>query len=264
MISSHIIATILLIFFGTNIMKNLRERNKQIIKLKQQAFEKDRLVKIGLFATSAAHELGSPLSTIAILISDLKNGFKNLKSNSEFIKDFDIIEKQIERCKKIISEILSLHGKKRLEKASPKLLKNAFNELIQEWVNLRCSSNIKEILKYKFIGISDKKIILSDDLKLAFFNIFDNAIEASGISITIEIKIIKNDLSIEVIDCGSGFDKKILDNLCNPNISSKIGHNGMGLYLAINCFKAIDGEVEIVNNKNSGAKVLIKIPLNNL
>jgi len=52
--------------------------------------------------------------------------------------------------------------------------------------------------------------------------------------------------------------------LGNPNISSKIGNNGMGLYLAVNCFKAIDGEVEIVNNKNSGAKVLIKIPLNNL
>lgn len=106
MLLSYIIAAILLLIFINQIMKNLRQRDKKIQNMKSDA-------RTGLLATAAAHELGTPLATIAVILSD----WKKMELQKDMNSDITKIEKQLDRCKKIISEILASSGKKRLEEA---------------------------------------------------------------------------------------------------------------------------------------------------
>ena len=59
----------LLVVFVTRIGRNLRERDTRLANLRQQAAEEDHIVRMGLLASGAAHELGTPLSTLSIILT---------------------------------------------------------------------------------------------------------------------------------------------------------------------------------------------------
>ncbi|MFT5703779.1 MAG: two-component system sensor histidine kinase RegB [Rickettsiales bacterium] len=255
MLVSYVFAAILLLIFITKIIKNLKEGDKQINLLKEQSLQKEQLVRMGLLATGAAHELGTPLSTILVLVGD----WKEMNLNKDLLEDVNIVESQIKHCKNILSKILSSSGNIRYEEAKMIPIKDAFNGLVEEWKNSRKPQN----LIYNFHGKSVKKIILGDMMSQALFNIFDNALEESPNFVLIDIEIDKYDLEIFVEDQGKGFSEHIIEEIGKPNLSTK-NSSGLGLFLALNILSRIDGSLKIANLPNKGAKVVIKIPLKNL
>lgn len=241
MLISYVIATILLLIFITKITKNLKEKDAQVLAQEQ-------LIRMGLLASNAAHELGTPLTTMLVMVSDLK---KELPQN----KDIEIIESQINRCKKIISNIISVLGNSRLEEASKTNAKAAFDDLIKTWVE---NKNPKNLI-YNFNGDENLEIIFDDILKQSLHDVFDNALEASKDWVKINVDINKNNLIITILDQGEGFSGEVLKNLGKSNLSTK-NSSGIGLFLAINSIKRIGGKLEAVNLAN-GAQVKITIKL---
>ncbi len=254
MLISYVFAAILLLIFVTRIIKNLNDGNGKINLLKQQSIEKEQVIRMGLLATGAAHELGTPLSTIAVILSD----WKKMNLEKSLIEDVEVIESELTRCKKILSEILSSSGKVRAEEAKIAPIKKIFDELIKEWSNSRKPQN----LIYNFSGEIEKEIILDNILSQSFFNIFDNALEASPNFILIDVKVVENEIIIGIEDRGKGFDLQILNSIGKPNLTTK-NSSGLGLFLALNTFDRIGGKLEIKNLAN-GAKVIVTIPLKNL
>ncbi len=115
MLLSYIIAAILLVIFITKISKNLRERDIKIL-------EQQEVLRSAMIATAAAHDLGTPLATISVILNDLKTDSEN--KNINIISDITLMEEQIERCKKSLSKILLESGNERLESANKDNLKN--------------------------------------------------------------------------------------------------------------------------------------------
>lgn len=255
MLISYVFAAILLLIFVTKIIKNLKDGDEKINLLKRQSLEKEQVIRMGLLATGAAHELGTPLSTILVILSDWKK--MNLKK--DLIADVEIIEAQIARCKKILSEILSTSGKERLEQARIAPIKEAFDDLIKKWQKSRKPEN----LIYNFEGKSEKKILFDDILTQAFFNIFDNAIEASPDFISIGVLIAQDNIIVSVEDKGKGFDLEIIKQIGKPNLTTK-NSSGLGLFLALNILHRIGGDLKIENLPAGGAKVSLNILLKNL
>jgi len=258
MLISYIIAAVLLLIFVTKIIKNLKDRDENIYLLKQKSLEEEKVVRMALLATGAAHELSTPLSTISVILNDWK-GMNLANSPKELQEDIITMESQLNRCKKILSDILLSSGKARLEQAEMKLAKEAFDSIIEEWKSKRNPQN----LLYNFRGEGAKKIILDDTLIQGFYNIFDNALEESPNMVLIDVVVTKNEINLNVEDCGKGFDKKILQEVGKANITTK-NSNGLGLFLAISSLRRFDGTLQIKNLAEKGAKVEIKIPLKNL
>lgn len=254
MLISYVFATILLLIFVTKIIKNLNERDRDIYLLKQQSNEEEKLIRIALLATGAAHELSTPLSTISVILGDLKKtDFAN--SKEEFLQDIEVMETQLDRCKKTLSDILSYSGNERFEQAKALLAKEAFDSLIAAWNKLRKPKN----LIYDFCIKGDKKIILDEALTQVFFNIFDNAFDESPDWISVKVFENQNEITLEVEDRGGGFRNEILQKIGQPNITTKNG-NGLGLFLAISVLRRIGGSLQAKNLTN-GAQVEIKFPI---
>jgi len=255
MLISYIFAAILLLIFVTKIIKNLQEGDYRINLLERQSLEKEQVIRMGLLATGAAHELGTPLSTISVILGD----WKKMNLQNDLLKDVEIVETQLARCKKILSEILLDSGKERAEQAGIAPLQEAFDNLIKEWSDLRKPQN----LLYDFQGQTDKKIILDNVLAQAFFNIFDNALEASPTFVAIKISSTENEIIISVKDRGKGFSADVLKKIGQPNLTTK-NSSGLGLFLAFNSLHRVGGNLKIENLALGGAEILIKIPLKNL
>jgi len=108
MLVSYMIAAILLVIFTTKISENLRERDIQFL-------EQQEILRSAMLATAAAHDLGTPLATMSVILNDWKK--IDLKT-SDINQDIKVMEQQIERCKKSLSQVLSNSGKERLERAN--------------------------------------------------------------------------------------------------------------------------------------------------
>ncbi len=108
MLISYVIAAFLLLIFITRMARNLR---------RQQEF-----MRSAMLATAAAHDLGTPLNTISVVLADWRKfNLKNMPADLQ--QDLELIESQLERCKEAVSSILSLSGSERLEKANKNDLK---------------------------------------------------------------------------------------------------------------------------------------------
>jgi two-component system sensor histidine kinase RegB len=107
MLISYILAAVLLLVFIGKIIENLRLRDLEIHKMKEQ----NQMVRNAMIATSAAHELSTPLATISVILGD----WKEMNLEKELIKDVEKMEKQLVRCENIISQILENSGRKRVK-----------------------------------------------------------------------------------------------------------------------------------------------------
>ena len=251
MLVSYIILAILLIIFIGKIIKNIRDGEQKIHDLEQQFLKEKQMVEIALFATSSAHNLGSPLSTISVIISD----WIKIHHDKNLQDDIKIIDSQLQKCKNILSEILNYSGKSRLESFESQSLKNCCENLVKNWQK---NYEIKE-LEYEFLCTIEEQFFFDNILTQAIYNVFNNAFEAYKNIMKITFSNDENNLIIKIIDDGDGFDEKVLKNLGKPNLSTKKS-SGFGLYLTIKTLEKINGNLIVKNIKNIGTQVEILIP----
>src|SRR5260370_6398522 len=95
----------LLVIFITRINRNLRARDARLADLREQAAEEEHIVRMGLLASGAAHELGTPLSTVSVILGDWRR-MPSMAADPQLLEEIDEMQAQVQRCKSIVSGIL--------------------------------------------------------------------------------------------------------------------------------------------------------------
>jgi len=251
-----VLAAGLIVIFMTRINRNLRERDAYLADLRQRSAEEDHIVRMGLLASGAAHELGTPLSTIAVILSDWRH-MRGIKRNPELSEDVAEMLAQIERCKSIVTGILMSSGQARGEGTIRTTIRHFLDDLVQEWRVSRQPFR----LDYENDFGPDDEMVSDTALKQVIFNVLDNAYEASHDWVGVTAKRQDDKLVFCVTDRGPGFDKDILAALGQPYMSSK-GRpgGGLGLFLVFNVVRKLGGDVS-ARNTGEGASVTLSLPL---
>jgi len=251
-----ILAAGLIVIFMTRINRNLRERDAYLADLRQRSAEEDHIVRMGLLASGAAHELGTPLSTIAVILSDWRQ-MRTFKRNRELEGDVAEMQAQIERCKHIVSGILMSSGQARGEGTIRTTVRGFLDDLVNEWRSSRQAPR----LDYHNDFRPDEQMVSDLALKQVIFNVLDNAQEASPDWIGVTAERRDEKLVLSVNDLGPGFDKDILAALGQPYMSSK-GRpgGGLGLFLVFNVVRKLGGDIS-ARNTQPGARVTLSLPL---
>ncbi|TPL94640.1 ATP-binding protein [Mesorhizobium sp. B2-3-10] len=251
-----VLAAGLIVIFMTRIDRNLRERDAYLADLRQRSAEEDHIVRMGLLASGAAHELGTPLATISVILSDWRQ-MRTLARNRELAADMAEMRAQIERCKRIVSGILMSSGQARGEGTIRTTIRGFLDDLVEEW---RISRQPFK-LEYTNNFDPDEQIVSDTALKQVIFNVFDNAQEASQAWVGVTAERQGDKLVIAVRDRGPGFDETILAALGQPYMSSK-GRpgGGLGLFLVMNVVRKLGGDFS-ARNMEQGACVTLSLPL---
>lgn len=248
---------ILLVVFITRIHRNLRERDANLAALRQQAAEEDHIVRMGLLASGAAHELGTPLASLSVILSDWRR-MPALTSDPDMAEEMKEMQAALERCKSIVTGILVSAGEARGEASSATTVNTFLTELVDEWQGVRPVS----ALSFRNEFGADLAIVSDTALKQVVFNVLDNAFEVSPRWVEFVAARYADSLVLRISDKGPGFTPEMLVQLGKPYQSSK-GRpgGGLGLFLVVNVVRKLGGVVTAQNRPDGGATVILTLPL---
>lgn len=255
-----VLAAVLLVLFITRITRNLRDRDAQVAELARQSVEEEQIVRMGLLASGAAHELGTPLATLSVILNDWWR-MPALRAEQGFVEELTEMQAALDRCKEIISRILVSSGEARGEDAERTTLAVFLEHVVETWRETRAPRQLDYINRVS----PDEQIVSDAILKQILFNVFDNALEASPDWVQITTSRQGDQLLIEVRDKGPGFQPKILAEFGKPYQSTKNRPgSGLGLFLVVNVLRKLGGSVTATNDAGGGAAVRMRLPIASL
>ena len=251
---------ILLVASITQISRNLREQDTRLANLRQRAAEHEHIVRIGLLASGAAHELGTPLATLDVLLGDWQH-LPLVQNNPEMLQELQEAKAQVKRCKRTLSGILLSAGETRGESSAKTSVHLFFDTLVENWRGTRNGVAIDYHQHFN----PDATIAADSTVEQMVCNVLDNALEASPDWLSLTVTRVENSLVIEVADRGRGFTDAVIQRLGTPYQSTKgrVGR-GLGLFLSINVAQSLGGTLAARNVLKGGAVVTMTLPLSAL
>jgi two-component system, sensor histidine kinase RegB len=251
------LAAVLLVFLVTRINRNLRDQEARLSQMRQHAVEQEHIVRMGLLASGAAHELSTPLATLSVILQDWER-MPMLANVPEIGDDLHEMKSALGRCKEIVSRVLLTAGEIRAERMERTTIVRFLDEAAREWRSLRTPTQFAYCRR---IGV-DSAIAPDLILKQSLFNVLDNALEASPAWVGLEAMRQDDVLILAVRDKGPGFPPDILARFGKPYRSTKDQpESGLGLFLVVNVLRKLGGSIEPRNCAGGGAIVELKMPI---
>lgn len=257
MLICFVLNAALLAVFIKRITRNLRARDAGLADLRQRAAEEEHIVRMGLLASGAAHELGTPLATLSVILGDWRR-MPAFKQNPELLQELGEMQAQLARCKSIVSGILLSAGEARGESSAKTTVRTFLNDLVEEWRATRPAVTFAFENRFG----EDLPMVSDSALKQMICNVLDNALEASPRWIRLDAAREADSLMLTVTDAGPGFPPGMLAQFGKPYQSSK-GRpgGGLGLFLVVNVARTLGGRVAARNRPEGGASVAVTLPL---
>ncbi len=255
---SLIIALIFLNYLAMSFGTQSRLRREALAKMEEIMATEHELLSLGGQAAAAAHSLGTPLSTIKIIIHDLEKQFKD---QEDVKKDIELLSSQVERCNEILKR-LTLNPVEEDDFIDKDLsMKDYLSEII---------SSFREISQKKFIFNYDqfsnqKKITKSIEIVYGLRNFIGNANKFSNKEIYITLKSDSEITEIIIEEDGNGYPKDVLSKIGEPYLRTKNPFEksktglGLGLFIGKTLLEKNFASINCRNSKTrSGAEVIIK------
>ena len=245
-----IITVIFIAIYEYLFASSSRKISNALSASKLQILNQKKITEVGSLSAAAAHELGTPLNTIFLILNDLLKE-KKLKDDHHIVKDIILLKSQAERCK----EILQRFSKNPLKLKDKFLEKVKITDLIK--INFEKFNKDKKLNIKNELNIDEPEIIYKDEIMYALSNIIQNAIFYSEKIVTAKLKYSKKNLKIIISDDGNGFSKDIIDKLGEPYISKNNQGMGLGIFITKNLIENMGGDLDFYNTKDEGAVVEI-------
>lgn len=248
---------VLLVTMITRIARNLRDGDAALAEARQRASEEEHIVRIGLLASGAAHELGTPLSSLSVILGDWQR-MPRLAADKDMAQDIADMQAEVARCKTIVSGILLSAGEARGLASEFTTVRGFLDALVADWRGSRLTGT----LDYQDRFGPDVAIVSDTALRQVLSNVIDNAAEVSPDWIGITSLREGDELVIEIADRGPGFPPGMLDGFGQPYRSTKgKPGGGLGLFLLVNVLRTLGGTASAENLPGGGALVRIRLPL---
>ncbi len=250
----------LVAFFVVELAKTLKAQERNLAEARENALRDERVVSLGTLAASAAHDMGTPLGTIAIVAHELEQEY-SIHAFPDLHDKLLIVQQQISRCKTALSVMSASAGEMRAESGSAMLLTDYIDELINQWRTHKPTTKLRF-----FIGpevSAQAKIIAELTLTHSIINVLNNAAEASPPEQGIEFHA-SWDLDYAVIkikDFGPGLPPELINFAGKQPVVSKKRGLGLGLFLAYSSINRLGGKIKLYNGTAGGACVEITLPL---
>lgn len=247
----------LLVFFIARINRNQHAANAELSTLRQLAVEEDHIVRMGLLASGAAHELGTPLSTMSVILGDWRR-MPAMRNDPQLLEDLTEMQTQLQRCKTIVSGVLMSAGEARGESSVKTTLCTFLDQVAAAWPTTRPLAT----LEYDNQIAQDLPVVFDSSLRQLLGNLLDNAFEASSQWVRLEASRDAELLHVRVMDSGPGFAPAILANFGRPYQSTK-GRpgGGLGIFFSVNVARKLAGSLTARNRPEGGALVELTLPL---
>jgi two-component system sensor histidine kinase RegB len=250
----------LVAFFVVELARTLKSQERSLAEARESALRDERVVALGTLAASAAHDMGTPLGTIAIVAHELENDYPSHRY-PELHERVLIMQQQLDRCKKTLSVMSASAGEMRAESGSIMAVTDYLDDVLKQW---RTHQSITKLNFFIDPNIFEGATIIAErTLTHALINILNNAAEASPPEQGIEFHAgwDRKQATIKIRDFGPGFPAEIVELAGKQPVVSKKRGMGVGLFLTYSTISRLGGKIHFDNLESGGASVEITLPL---
>jgi len=240
--------------FVATLLLALRRRSHRLqrerARLREELDSRERFLSVAALATGFAHELGTPLGTIAIAAEEMR-----LHPDAETAA---IIAREAERCQKVLQRLRELGQEATGLSSAPcvagRVVEAALNELPQSQ-RTRVRTDLR----------APDAPVACAGLREALLVLLRNALLASEDDKPVELRVhtAGKELRFTVLDHGPGFSAEMLRHWGEPFRSTRDPGSGMGLglFFVRRLAASMHGNVEVQNRNEGGASVTLTLPL---
>ena len=255
---SFLLAVGLILFFVVSMAEALRQRDQKLAEAREKHLRDEHMVSLGTLAAGAAHELGTPLATMAVLTKEMEQEYAD---TPELLENIIILRSQVDRCKTTLAQISASAGQMKAESGHRMDVESCLKHCITRWQELHPATAIVATLS----GCKPTPMIVVDEtVNQAVINVLNNAADASPEKIEINARWSAETMNIGIRDFGEGLSPEALQALGKPFFTTKKDGHGLGFYLASEVVRRLGGEMSISNHEQGGAVVNIDLPLQKL
>ncbi|MEJ2316032.1 MAG: ATP-binding protein [Gammaproteobacteria bacterium] len=238
-----------------------RVRDRQLADMQQRLLRNEHIVSVGAMAAGTAHELNTPLSTIAMLAEEIE---LQAGADKQLREDAQEIGLQIDHCKERLQRLQQAAEMARGNGGMQMPLDEALMSIIRAWSALR-----SEIELTKTFQLDEAPMIYEKHaLSLILMNLLNNAADASlenGASrISISARSEGDDLYVIIEDQGKGLSEEQNALAGNVSFSTKEQGLGLGLILSNATLEQLRGDLRMERLPEGGTSTRVCIPLDSL
>ncbi len=249
------------VYFIQRARAEILEREALLKEEAQLREEAERLSSLATLAAGAAHELASPLGTIAVISKELEYELSRDDGQTTALEDVRVVRSQVERCRKILTRMAHTAGEAPGESdawvATTRLVQETVDELPD---TSRLRLQVDERLQDSELKCPQEALVQ------ALRVLLDNALDASKGNVEMKLTPQAAGLEISVADTGPGIAAPVLKRVFDPFFTTKAPGKGMGLglYLARNVVTGMGGSLSLDSRLGLGTTARVRLPAERL
>jgi two-component system sensor histidine kinase RegB len=243
----------LITYFVVGMASALRKQQQTINQQKEDSLRDQQIMAVATLAAGTAHELGTPLATMNILLEELNKDAQP----GELQEDLTLLLEQVTRCKSILTKLTDTAQISHAVK-DPIDVRDLIDQVLDNWLLMRpeVSSSLN------IITDGSAPYIESDaTLKQAITNLLDNAADACAVDIKIIISWDDRLITLAIEDNGPGIPMAIADQIGKSFITTKGKGLGLGLSLSHATIERFGGTVQLFNQQPNGTLTQLQLPI---
>lgn len=243
---NFILTALLISLFIVRMRQTLQQQEAQLQQAREQRLRDEQLLMLASVTAGTAHELGTPLSTLKILLQDLAASHPELD-------DLPLMQQQVELCSQKLHRLV--HQAAQEPEVQPAL--ELIETLLDEWQLLRPE------VHYQLDNQLTQRVYLLCDSTLpqALLNLLNNAADACPENIKIKLSQKEQHLTLSIQDAGPGIRPEQLQQLGTPFITTRAGGLGIGLFLSVSSLERHQGEIRLYSCAEGGTLTEVRLPL---
>ncbi|WP_421621213.1 ATP-binding protein [Alkalilimnicola ehrlichii] len=259
---NFILSVVLITFFVSLMAATLRRQDMKLAEAREGTLRNEQIVAIGTLAAGAAHQLGTPLSSMSMVVEELRDSREDDEALQE---DLDILESQIQVCKQTLAELMEAAGNGQARSGGQASLRQFIGRIINTWSIMR--PDVRHRLHFQE-PFENPCIFTEQTLMHAIINLLNNAADASVANgsdrVQIDVACRDGELTLSVIDEGQGLDADAMEQAGRVIHTTKPEGLGIGLVLSNATVGRFGGSVTLLPADTGGVLSRITLPLNDL
>ena len=250
------ISAILVTYFVVKMAKTLRVQDALLNKLREDELRNEQLMAVAMLAAGAAHEINTPLSTMTVVLSEMRSDNKN---NKHLVADLELLSTQVNQCASILKKIVHDSSAASYGQFKQLPIDEFCEQIIDRWKLFRPTAEFTYSFSEKF---SAHDIAADPRIEQAIINLLNNAVDANpNACVQIIIECEENNLVWKIADQGKGIDSSIQAIIGKNVISTKENGLGLGMLLSNATLEYYGGSVTQIANPTKGTLTELRLPL---
>jgi two-component system, sensor histidine kinase RegB len=249
-----VLATVFIGGYTWSVAQDARRLRDAVAATQLALAREQRVSAVGALAAAAAHELGSPLATIAVVAKELAH---ELPPDSPHAEDAALLLSQSERCRHILAEL----SQRPEEDGGSPYTRLAISALVEASVAPRQEHGVRLIFATAGAPAEDEpQVRRSPEIVHGLNNLVQNAVQFARREVTVTTFWDPATVTVEVSDDGPGFPLHLIARLGEPYLSTRAGaadHMGLGIFIAQSLLERSGATLAFENLEEGGAHVAI-------